>query len=202
MQSKLQELTDKLYSEGVQKANEEAVSILEKAKQEANEIVEEAKNKASKFMEESQKQASEMKRNVESEIKLVSQQAISSLRQKIGNSISVSIAEPSIKEVFANKEYVQSLIIKVLEGWSKNGSFDINLVLPESSKTEMDIFIKNSLAAEMNKGLSFEYDQSVKAGFKVGPKDGSYVISFTEADFQNFFKSFLRPKTNQLLFEE
>ncbi|TLX75226.1 V-type ATP synthase subunit E [Labilibacter sediminis] len=202
MHSKLQELTDKLYSEGVQKANDEADSILEKAKQEADKIVEEAKKQASKLVDEANQQAAETKRNIEAEIKLASQQAIASLRQEIGNSITVSVAEPTLKEVFGNKEYVQSLIVKVVEGWSKTGNFDINVVLPEADKTEMDKFIKNSLAAEMNKGLTFEYDQSVKAGFKVGPTDGSYVISFTEADFQNFFKSFLRPKTNQLLFEE
>ena len=104
--------------------------------------------------------------------------------------------------MFSDKEYVQSLILKVVEGWSKTGNFDINVVLSESDKAEMEKFLKNNLAAEMNKGLSFESDQSVKAGFKVGPADGSYVISFEEGDFQNFFKSFLRPKTNQLLFEE
>lgn len=202
MQSKLQELTDKLYSEGVQKANDEADSILKKAKEEAESVVEKAKKQALKLVEEAEKQAVETKRNIEAEIKMASQQAISSLRQEIGNSISVRVAEPTLKEVFGNVEYVQSLIVKVIEGWSKTGSFDINVILPKSSKKEMDKFIKNSLAAEMNKGLSFEYDQSIKAGFKVGPKDGSYMISFTEADFQNFFKSFLRPKTNQLLFEE
>lgn len=202
MQSKLQELTDKLYSEGVQKANDEADSILEKAKQEAERIIEEAGKQASNIVEDANKKASETKRNIEAEIKMVSQQAISSLRQEIGNSISVKVVEPTLKEVFGNIEYVQSLIVKVVDGWSKTGNFDIDVILSKSSKKEMDKFIKNSLAAEMNKGLSFEYDPSVKAGFKVSPKDGSYVISFTEADFQNFFKSFLRPKTNQLLFEE
>ncbi len=201
MQSKLQELTDKLYAEGVQKANDEAEAIIEKARNEANKIVAEANNQASKIVEDANAKAAEMQRNVEAEIKLASQQAISSLQQEIGSSITVQVAEPTLKEVFNNTDYVQSLISKVVEGWSKTGNFDINVVLPEADKAEMDKFLKNSLAAEMNKGLSFEYDKGIKAGFKVGPKDGSYVISFAENDFQNFFKSFLRPKTNQLLFE-
>ena len=202
MQSKLQELTDKLYSEGVQKANEEAESILEKARQEAEKIVEEAQQEAKVKMEEADKQAVETQRNIEAEIKLASQQAISSLRQKIGNSITVDVAEPTLKEVFADKEYVQSLIAQVVEGWAKTGNFDINVVLAEADKADLEKKLAKSFAAEMNKGLTFEFDSAVKAGFKVGPQDGSYVISFTEGDFQNFFKSFLRPKTNQLLFEE
>ncbi len=202
MHSKLQELTDKLYSEGVQKANKEAESILEKAKQEAEKIISEAEQKASLKIEEANKQAAETQRNIEAEIKLTSQQAISSLRQQIGSSITVKTVEPTLKEVFSDKDFVQSLILKVVEGWSKTGNFDINIVLPEADKAELDKKIKNSFASEMNKGLTFDFDASLKAGFKVGPQDGSYVISFTEADFQNFFKSFLRPKTNQLLFEE
>ncbi len=201
MQSKLQELTDKLYAEGVQKANDEAEAIIEKARNEAGKIVAEANNQATKIVEDANAKAAEMQRNVEAEIKLASQQAISSLQQEIGSSITVQVAEPTLKEVFNNTDYVQALISKVVEGWSKTGNFDINVVLPEADKAEMDKFLKNSLAAEMNKGLSFEYNKGIKAGFKVGPKDGSYVISFAENDFQNFFKSFLRPKTNQLLFE-
>ncbi len=202
MQSKLQELTDKLYSEGVQKANQEAELIIDKARQEAEKIVSEAKQKAVKQQEEADKQAAETQRNVEAEIKLASQQAIASLRQKIGNSLTVSMVEPTLKEVFTDKKYIQGLISKVVEGWSKTGNFDMNIVLPEADKAEMDKMVKNSFATEINKGLSFEFDAAIKAGFKVGPKDGSYKISFTEADFGNFFKSFLRPKTNQLLFEE
>ncbi len=202
MQSKLQDLTDKLYADGVQKANQEADAILEKARKEADEILSEAKSKASGIIEDANEKAAEKQRNVDSEIKLASQQAISSLQQKIGNSITVQVAEPSIKEVFADKDYVKSLILKVVDGWLKTGNFDINIVLSESDKAEMEKYLKNSLATEMNKGLTFEADQSVKGGFKVGPADGSYIISFEEGDFQNFFKSFLRPRTNQLLFEE
>ena len=202
MQSKLQELTDKLYAEGVQKAQSEAEVIIEKARKEAEKIVEEANKQASKIVEDANGKSAEAKRNVDAEIKLASLQAISSLQQEISGSLTVNVSEPAVKEVFNNKEYIQKLILKVVEGWSQTGNFDINLILPDAEKSELEKFIKNSLAAEMNKGLAFEFDKGVKSGFKVGPKDGSYVISFEENNFQNFFKSFLRPKTNQLLFEE
>jgi len=42
----------------------------------------------------------------------------------------------------------------------------------------------------------------MKSGFKIGPADESYLISFTDEDFTNFLKGYLRPKTSQLLFEE
>jgi len=37
-------------------------------------------------------------------------------------------------------------------------------------------------------------------GFQIGPKDGSYKVSFTDEDFKNFFKDYLRPGLIELLF--
>ena len=70
------------------------------------------------------------------------------------------------------------------------------------SMTAPDSFLKNNLAAEFNKSVEFSFSQEVKSGFKIGPADGSYLISFTDEDFMNFLKAYLRPKTNQLLFSE
>ena len=42
------------------------------------------------------------------------------LYEVITNSIAIQVAEPSVKEVFADKSYVQSLILKVVEGWLRN----------------------------------------------------------------------------------
>jgi V/A-type H+-transporting ATPase subunit E len=54
----------------------------------------------------------------------------------------------------------------------------------------------------MNKGLEFSFSPDVRTGFKIGPADGSYLISFTDDDFLNFLKAYLRPKTSHLLFGE
>ena len=48
MDSKLQELTDKIYTEGVEKGKEEAAKIVEKANAEAKAIVAKAKAEAEK----------------------------------------------------------------------------------------------------------------------------------------------------------
>ena len=46
MENKIQELTDKIYREGVEKANTEAQSLLQKTEEEAQRIVNDAKLKA------------------------------------------------------------------------------------------------------------------------------------------------------------
>lgn len=202
MQTKLQELTDKIYNEGVQKARDEADAILKKAQEDADGIVAQAQADAEKKLQEAQKKADELKRNMEAEMKLVASQAMSALKQQITSSITLQVVEPGVKEVFSDKTFMQELLVKVVQGWTASGNFDLNLILPEADKEQLEKFFQNSLAAELNKGITFEFDKRLKAGFKAGPKDGSYVIGLSDEDFQNFFKAYLRPKTSTLLFEK
>jgi len=202
MHTKLQELTDKIYSEGVQKANKEAEAILAKANKEAEEIKAKANAEAEKKIKEAEKKAEEINRNMQAEMKLAATQALSALKQQIAGLITLKVVQPSMKEVFGDKKFLQNIILNVVKGWTKTGDFDLDVVLPVKDQKEMEKFFKNSLAAEMNKGVEVKFDKSVESGFKIGPKDGSYLISFTEEDFKNFFKTYLRTKTLDLLFEK
>ncbi len=201
MHTKLQELTDKIYNEGIQRANDEAEAILTKAKKEAVEIEAKGNAEADKTIKKAEKKAEEINRNMQSEMKLASSQALSALKQQVSGIITLDVVEPSMKEVFGDIKYLQDVIQTVVKGWIKTGDFDLNVILPVKDQKELEKFFKNSLATEMNKGVEVTFDNSLVSGFKISPKDGSYIISFTEEDFNNFFKSYLRPKTVELLFE-
>ncbi|MBK6284745.1 MAG: hypothetical protein IPF54_20825 [Draconibacterium sp.] len=54
----------------------------------------------------------------------------------------------------------------------------------------------------MKKGLEVNFEDSFKSGFKIAPKDNSYIINFTNEDFDNFFKTYLKAKTANLLYGE
>jgi len=201
MHTKLQELTDKIYNEGVRKADKEAEAILDKAKKEAEGIIADANTEAEKTIKDAEKKAEELKHNMQAEMKLASTQAMTALKQKVSELITVDVVEPSMKEVFADKKYLQKIIESVVKGWTKTGDFDLGVILPAKDQKEFEKFFKNSLATELNKGVEVKFDSDIEGGFKIGPKDGSYIISFTEEDFNNFFKAYLRPKTVELLFE-
>jgi len=202
MDSKIQQLTETIYNEGVQKARDEADDLLRKAHQKAAQIEEDAQKAAIAVMTETRKKAQEFKNHVDSEIRMTINQAISAMKQQVASLVSMNVIQPPVKEVFSDKEYLKTLITTIVKGWQEKESFDLNVILPENDKPVMEKFFKQSLAAEMNKGLEFSFTPDVKTGFKIGPADGSYLISFTDDDFMNFLKAYLRPKTNQLLFGE
>ena len=202
MNSKIQQLTETIYNEGIQKANEDAEAILKEAREKAAGIESEAMEKAKKLMADTEQKALELKTQVDSEIKMTLNQAISAMKQEIVSLISMKVIQPPVNELFSNKEYLQSLITDVVKGWIEKESFEVYVILPQQERTQLESFFKNNLAEELNKGLKVSFADKMKSGFKIGPGNGSYLISFTDEDFINFLKSYLRPKTSQLLFEE
>ena len=65
---KIQELTSKLYSEGIEKGKEEAEKIIAEAKALSNQIVEDAKKKAQEIIAAAEKEA-RVKKQYRSRIK-------------------------------------------------------------------------------------------------------------------------------------
>jgi len=202
MTKKLQDLTEKIYNEGIQKANEEAEAILKEAREKASTIEKEAKKKAEQKIKEAEMEAGEMKKHVESEMKMALEQSMAALKQDIAKLVTMEAIEPTTKELFSDKKYLGDLVVNVVDGWIKKESMDLEVVLPESNRKEMEDHFKKQLASHLNKGLKLSFAKNMKSGFKVGPAEGGYVISFTDEDFNNFFKTYLRPKSTELLFEK
>ena len=75
MENKIQELTEKIYAEGVEKGNVEAARIVEEAKAQAADIVKKAKAEAEALVATAEKKAVELGENSRSEIKLYGAQA-------------------------------------------------------------------------------------------------------------------------------
>jgi V/A-type H+-transporting ATPase subunit E len=55
---------------------------------------------------------------------------------------------------------------------------------------------------ELNAELTLSFRGRLKDGFRIGPGDGSYQVSFTADDFERFFRTYLREQTSQLLYGE
>ncbi len=139
---------------------------------------------------------------MEAEMKMALDQSVAALKQDIANLVTMEAIEPTSKELFSDKKYLGDLILKVTDGWIKKESMDLEIILPESDRKKVEDHFKKQLAHHLNKGLKLTFSKNLKTGFKVGPSNSSYVISFTDEDFNNFFKTYLRPKSTELLFEK
>lgn len=203
MQDKLQELTDKLYNEGLSKGKKDAEDMLAKAKSEAAGITAEAKEEAQKIIADAKREGEELKKKAEGDIRMASSQALTAVRQKIEQAIIVKSVETPVTEALGEKEFMSALIKTVVSAFNpKESSQSLEVILPENKKQELDSFVKNELSKCCSSGIHVIYDRNIENGFKVGPKGKGYTISFTDKSFESLISSYLRPKTKKLLFGE
>ncbi len=202
MQNKLQELTDKLYNEGLSKGQQEAAELLEKAKAEAEQLIEAAKHNAEQIISKAEKQAEDIKKNANAEIGLAGRQVIMQVKQATENIITTkAIAEPN-KSAFNDVDFVKQIIQSAIEGFSKSSdnNSQLSILLPDSQQEQLKTFVAGQIGKQMSNGIDVQFSKSIKSGFRIGAKEKGYYISFTDIDFETLFKEYLRPSVQQLLF--
>lgn len=198
---KIQELTQKIYQDGVEKARQEEKEILDSARTEADRLLSDARSEAERIVSDAERAAADVKSRLNSEIELAAEQGLSLLRQKVGDLLVNASLEPAVHSTLEDKAFVEQLLREVVTKWDTGQtSLDLSLVLPEGDRARFEDFFKQRAKDLLDKGLDVQFSGRMKSGFLVGPKDGSYKLSFEESDFVEFFKSFLRQRTKEILF--
>lgn len=200
MQNKLQELTDKLYSEGLAKGKQEGEELLAKAKVQAEEILANAQSEAERIIAAAQKQADEIKTKTASDVKMASSQSIAATKKDIENLIVGKMTGEAVKKTLSSPDFIKEIIKTIAEKFTTDGPVDLNLVLPESLKNDLEPFATKELAKILGAGVEASFSKKVAGGFQIGPKDGGYFVSFTEETFNQLISEYLRPATKKLLF--
>lgn len=196
MNDKLQELTDKIYLEGVEKGKNEAKEIVSKASEDAEKIIAKAKADAEKILADAEKQAKELEKNTKSELKLYTDQSLNALKSEITNIISEKVASMAVNSALNDKQFMQSIISDIASKWISNGEVVIEA---KDAKSLEDYFMANAKEL-LNKGVTIKEVKGLKTDFTISPVNNGYKVAFGENEFIEYFKDFLRPKLVDMLF--
>ena len=202
MDNKLQELTDRLYKEGLSKGKEEGEAILAEASRKAEEIIAAAKKEADAVLRDARKEAEDFRTQVEGDVKMAATQSIQAVRNDIENLMVGKLTDSAVNASLADVEFIKEAIKAVAMNFNAQEAVDLEAVLPEALKGELEPFIKGELAGALKGGISASFSKKVSGGFNIGPKDGSYFISFTDETFRSLISEYLRPATRKILFGE
>lgn len=204
MDQKIQELTDRIYQEGFEKGEEKAREIIRDAETRAARIVDDAKSEAASIITAAQKQAEELKRNTETEVRLSTEQAISAVKLQILNVLEGRIIGENLTKTLSDPLTVKELVSTMIANWkTSSDSFPaLEVLLPAQKEQELLKAFQKAASDLLNEGAEVKFSTKFKAGFRIGPLNGTFKISLTDEDFKEFFKEYLRPRTRKLLFGE
>lgn len=195
----LDKLTEKIYQEGLSKADQQSKEILQQAEKQAEQIVNEATTKAEELINNAKKTIERETKSAESEIKLKGKQLISDLKNEINHLLREKILVPNISDSFGDQAFLKSLILEIAGYWKSEG--ELELSLPAKLKEKLDGAIEKDLSDHIN-NLTVTFSDKVSDGFRIARKADSYVITFNEEDFIELFSSYLKERTRTMLFAE
>ena len=197
---KLQELTQKLYEEGLAKGKTEGDRILLNAREQADEIVKAAREEAEAIVAKARKEAEDYRTKVEGDVKMAATQTIQETKAALENLVVAKAVDAPAKAALADEGYVKELIGAVAAKFAPEVDGDLSIILPEALKGKLDAYVSDALAKSIGKGVTLDFSKKLSGGFTIGPKDGGYYISFSDESFADLIGSYLRPATKKLLF--
>ena len=200
MNDKLQQLTDKLYNEGLSKGKQEGEAILAEAKKKAEAIVAQANRQAEEIIGKAKADAEDYRHKVESDVKMASTQSLQATKKDIENLLVAKIAAEPVKASLADGAFLKEIIKEVAKKFSAENPEDLALVLPEKLQKELEPFVTGELAKTLGKEVKVSFSKKIAGGLTIGPADGSYFVSLTDETFSELIGEYLRPATKKLLF--
>ena len=202
MQNKLQELTDRLYEEGLSKGRQDADALLEKARKEAEDIVAKAREEAEAIRSDAEKRAVKIRTMVQGDIKMASTQSIAALKQQVENMVLTQAVAKPVGAAFSDEGFVKDLLKMVVRSFNASNPDGVSLevILPAAAQKELEQAFRNEITKDLGAGVEVKNVKGLPNGFKIGPKEGGYQLSFTGDDFTSLVSEYLRPATKKILF--
>lgn len=193
---KIQELTEKIYREGVEKGQAEGARLVEEAKAEAAKIVAEAKEQAAAIEAGAQKKAAELDASTKGELKLYTSQALNALKSEVANVISAKVVKDAVSSLAADKNFLGQFAVMLASKWTENEP----VVISTSDAESLKAYFAANAKELLDKGVTIEQVNGKSALFTIAPADGSYKVNFGQEEFETYFKNFLRPQLVEMLF--
>lgn len=196
MENKIDQLTQKLLSEGVERGQAEAAQIVAAAREQAAQIVAEAEAQAAESAARAAKDATALRQNTVSELKMAAEQAVGALKTEIANVVSARAVQDAVASATAEKGFLQKFIVKLAENWGT----DESLVIQTDDAASLKAVFAKQAKKLLDGGITIEQVNGKKHSFTIAPADGTYKVCFGEEEFEAYFRQFLRPQLAEMLF--
>ena len=200
--NKLQELTQKLYNEGLERGRADAERLVAEAKESAAKIIADAKTEAEAIAKAAEDRAEDITKNAMTEIALAGRQAMTKIKAELAEAVIMKTTGAAVKSATMDAAFVKDMLLAMANNWTSS-TVDVSLkaLLPEEKRAELDKVMQASVAELAKAGIEVGYTKDIKTGFKLGEKNGGYYIAFTDESFDALLKEYLREKVSNILFK-
>jgi len=197
MDVQLQELIDKIKSDGVEQARVKAEQMIAEAKQASNQFRQDASKEAAGIIEQAKADAD---RSVKAGTEALSQAGrdlILGLKGEVESLFSRVVEEETAAAM--KGDLLESAVLKVLDSILQSGTESAELILNPSDVGELSATLKSKLAAKVKGGIPIRASSRISSGFRVSVDNGVAFYDFTPAQIADVLSTFLNPTIAEIV---
>lgn len=196
MDNKVQQLADKIYQEGVQKASAEADQIIQKAKEESERILSETRQQVEEMKARQERDMQAMESNTKAEVRLASQQAMEAVRSEILEMITEKVVTRAVDKAFSNPSALYEVVLKMAQQWANQEE----ITIATKDAKELQTYFEEEAQDLLHEGVTIKSVNGKAHTFTLSPKDGAYKVTIGKEAFAEYFKEFASPRLRAFLF--
>ncbi len=192
----LEQIVEELKNRGLTAGREEAARVVAEAEAEAAKILADARAKADLVSRQAAREKARTLAAMETELKHAAGVGLAAFRQAVENSFVIPQLDATLEQALSKPEFLEAVILEMIKGFIGSDLYydDLEVVLPESRKAQLESAFFGKLRAEMDKGVKVVFDSSFPWGCKIGIKDGGFYIDLSNVGFNVLVSKFISPR--------
>ena len=199
MTEELQQLLDRIRSEGVDKAQNEANVILENARKEATELVAQAKTESEAFRSEAQRDADAFAKRAEESLRQAARDVLIQVEQDLVKRFERVLLD-DVEKTVADETTLTAWIADAVAAYLKGGAKEIEVVLGGGIAAQAAGLVERLRGdAATAKGVVITPSPAFPNGFTLRLEGGRIEHSFTAEAITAALSRLLRPQLAKLI---
>lgn len=198
MEQQLQDLINKIKTEGIEKADNESVKIIQNAKRDAEEIIKNAKSEAEAIVSNAKSDALRIKESAEHSLSQAGRDLLIGIRSQITELLN-QVVHAEINKSLTNSTLV-SMLEKIAQNWNYDKHPNIEILLNNKDlETLKNSFMKKLQNKFRNGRILLKPSDTVDKGFFIGEKGKNTFYDFTDRGLAEVLSQYLNPYLSEIL---
>jgi V/A-type H+-transporting ATPase subunit E len=194
----LNNLIQRIQSEGVDAAEKKSDEIIRKTKERASLIIADAKKKAQAILQETEEEIRKRAPNSNKAIELAARDLALNIHQSLIRQFE-SLIKKECRQSMSGI-HLKDLLARFIEAWTKNRDQDLSLEI-FCGEGERDALFEKFLERfqkELQDGIELKFHPDIEAGFRIGFKEENLYYDFTDETIADALAEYLSPKIRNL----
>lgn len=200
MAQQVQELIDKIKTEGIQSANLKADEIKKQAQKEASQITVNARGEAKQIILEAENQAKKLRESTTMILRQASRDMLLTLHKEIEKMLKAAISV-DVKDSLSSQQLGNILETVIKNAIDKGEVSSINISLSDKDLQQVKEHFTAKLSNNLKGGLNLKASDDIAKGFTISFDQGKSSLEFTDESLAGFLSSFVNTHISALLKE-